>query len=97
MALTNRGVRSGEALANTKVEVGTSSTVVVGANRKRVTVALCNDGANTIYISKGNTAAVLGQGIRLNKEGGSIIIEDWLGEIRAIASTAATSLTVCEV
>lgn len=96
MALTERSKRSGEALFNGVVSVGTGTTEVRPANRKRTTITLVNDGANKIYVFKGSGAET-GKGIPLLKEGGSIIIEDWLGIVTAAALTGATNLCVSEV
>lgn len=95
MALQERSKRSGEGAFNGQVSVATSVTEIRAANRKRVSLTLTNDGANTIYVYKG-TGAALHKGIRLNKEGGFIVIEDWEGVVTAIAETGTTVLCVCE-
>jgi hypothetical protein len=72
------------------------STKVVEANLDRISVTLTNDSENTIYVFKGKGAKV-GEGIRLNAEGGSIVIDDYTGEITAAAKSAESNLGVCEV
>ena len=81
----------------TSVEVGLASTLVLAANPNRVDADLVNDGANVIYLARGN-AAVLNAGIRLNPNGGSYRIGTnnlFLGAINGI-STNETNLTVSE-
>lgn len=92
------------------VSVNTSSTQVRPGNSSRRKIILVNDGANPIYIfyqtgspttgdgvTPNYPTAVVSQGIRLNANGGSITEEDYNGPISAIASTAATVLTVMEL
>lgn len=85
------------AVSNTKVEVKKEeATEVAAKNPGRVTLTLTNDSANVIYVYKGASAAI-NKGIRLNKEGGAIVIDDYTGVVTAAAATAASSLCVCEV
>lgn len=72
------------------------STEVAASNRSRVSLTLTNDSENVIYVFKGE-GVVIGKGIRLNKEGGSIIIADYTGIVTAAAKTAKSNLCVCEV
>lgn len=72
------------------------ATVVAVANSNRVSLTLTNDSENTIYVYKGAGAAV-GKGIRLNKEGGAVIIDDYEGVVTAAAKTAKSNLCVSEV
>jgi len=72
------------------------STEVAAAYGSRVSLTLTNDSENTIYVFKGEGATV-GKGIRLNKEGGAIVIDDYTGIVTAAAKTAKSNLCVCEV
>lgn len=71
-------------------------TTVAAANRARISLTLTNDSENTIYVWKGEGAEV-GKGIRLNKEGGAIVIDDYTGVVTAAAKTAKSNLCVAEV
>jgi len=80
-----------------KVEVKKEEATTVAAdNEARVTLTLTNDSENVVYVWKGAGAKV-GEGIRLNKEGGGIVIDDYSGIVTAAAKTAASSLCVVEV
>ncbi len=76
--------------------VGVASLQLAGFNPLRKKLALVNDSANIIYLVKGNAAAVVGSGIRLNANGGAVVFEPdnygriWRGAIQCI-STGATS------
>ena len=106
---SNRGINQKEFLAaqkalsqassaksNTKVTVGATSTSVVSANASRVSLTLVNDSNEEIYVSKSGTA-ISNEGIRLNANGGSIIITDYTGAVTAISTSGSKNLTVCEV
>ena len=83
---------------NSGVVVGVASTPVLAANPARITATFVNDSNALIYLSKG-APAVIGQGIRLNRWGGSYTIKgDNLTRevINAIATTAASNLVVTE-
>lgn len=54
---------------NTGVDVGTTSTLILGANPKRVYAAIINDSDTDIYLAIG-APAVAHQGIRINANGG---------------------------
>jgi hypothetical protein len=82
------------------VSVGTSSTPVLPANRSRVYALFVNDSANVIYLGFGQNA-VVGQGIRLNANGGSFEMSAgagnlYQGAINAISGTANSNLCVTE-
>ncbi len=86
-----------ESVVDTTVEVQLASTIVLAANDARGDADFVNDGDDAIYLSRGNVA-VLGQGIRLNPNGGSYHIGTnnlFKGIIYGI-STNETDLTVSE-
>lgn len=78
--------------------VGTASGQSHRLNHQRKKLVFVNDSLNIIYISKGTADAVVGSGIRLNPNGGSVIIEPdsyggiWRGAIQAIATGAGSNL-----
>lgn len=82
--------------------VGTASLQVLGPSILRKEAVFVNDSANTIYLSKGATPAVVGSGIRLNANGGVAIIEPdaygriWKGPVQAIAVLAGSNLSWSE-
>lgn len=79
------------------VEVAQESpTEVAASNRSRLSLTLVNDSENLIYVFKGGGAEV-GKGIRLNANGGAIVIDDYTGQVTAAAKTAKSKLCVCEV
>ena len=82
-----------DSVTNFNVSVGTSSTAVRVSSTDRVMVALVNDSDAVIYIALGE-AATINNGIRLNANGGSIVIVNptWTGTINAIATIASSTL-----
>ena len=82
---------------NFNVTVGTSSTEVRAANTNRKLLILINDSDENIYIALGQTAT-LNNGIRLNKNGGSLILNDpkYTGVINAICSSGSKKLVGIE-
>ena len=85
-------------VTDTKVAVGTDTTVVLAANPRRHEAVFVNDSNQPIYLARGNDA-VLNQGIRLNAAGGSYEINRnnlFLGAINAIAEGGAKNLCVSE-
>ena len=80
------------------VVIGAISTAVLAANPDRVTAVFVNDSVQVIYLSEG-AAAVIGDGIRLNPNGGSYEIGPgnlFEGAIYAISGLGAANLTVSE-
>ena len=66
--------------------VTTSSTLVLPSNKFRTSATFVNDSDETIYIRKGQNAA-LNTGIRLNAAGGAYsitLVDLWKGDIHAI-------------
>jgi hypothetical protein len=86
------------------VSVGAASGTVVAANISRRELTIVNDHATQIVylalnITDGSTVptAVLNSGIRLNAAGGSWTTNAYKGPIAAIATGAATGVTVAEI
>lgn len=91
------GVSDSAKTPGSAVEVNKEeATLVAPANPGRVSLTLTNDSENAVYLWKGAGAQV-GKGIRLNKEGGAIVIDDYTGLVTAAAQTAKANLCVCEV
>ncbi len=80
------------------VAVGTASTPVVGSTPGRVELVLTNDSDTTVYLRLAATGAALGQGIRLNANGGSFSTDKYLGPVSAIhGGTGTKNLCVVEI
>ena len=75
-----------------KAEVKT----IVEPNPVRIELYVCNDGENAVYVALGPTA-VAHKGIRLNKEGGTVIITGYLGKVTCITATGEAVVSYAEV
>ncbi len=87
---------SPNAMNNTKVTVGTGTTVVLAYNANRVFAEIFNDSDAVIYLGLGE-AAVMNEGVRI-AIGGSYKFDVnnlWIGAINAIS--AAGSKVVCVI
>ena len=87
-----------DTVTDTKVSVGSSTTVVLAANEARVNAVIVNDSDEIVYIGRGN-AAVLNEGIRLNASGGSYEIDStnlFRGAINGISTSGTKNVTVSE-
>ncbi len=80
-------------ITNFNVSVGSSNTQVLAANSSRKLLILVNDSDEDIYIALGATAT-LNSGIRLNKKGGSLTLDDpkYTGVVNAICSSGSKNL-----
>ena len=86
------------ASAPSAVSVGVASTVILAANANRKGCLLVNTSTAFISLAFG-AAAVLYSGITLNPGGGSFCMDEYsfnTGEIRGIASVAASNIGVQE-
>ncbi|MBA7665531.1 hypothetical protein ES703_73605 [subsurface metagenome] len=77
---------------------GLVSTQLIGHNGRRKKLIICNDAANTCYLTKGDGPAVVNTGIILLPGGVWILEPDlqgyiWQGEIHCISLVAAQNLT----
>ena len=88
-------VRRQDAATPGDVVAVSEGTTVAASNPSRVSLTLTNDSENTIYVFKGAGAEV-GEGIRLNKEGGAIVIDDYTGLVTA-AAESESNLCLSEV
>jgi hypothetical protein len=84
-------------ITNFNVSVGSSSTQVLAANSNRKLLILVNDSDEDIYIALGATAT-LNSGIRLNKKGGSLTLDDpkYTGVVNAICLSGSKNLVGIE-
>jgi hypothetical protein len=99
VSVAGGGKAYGQRSRNITQSVGTSSLLICVADPSRQLLILTNDSANIIYIHFGDTA-VANAGVRLNANGGSLVMgEDdmWHGSITAIASAASSNLCGVEV
>lgn len=78
------------------VTAKTTLETVAEANPARVELYVCNDGAEVAYLALGPTP-VAHKGIRLNKEGGAIVIIGYLGKVTCITAAGESILTTAEV
>lgn len=70
-----------------------TASLVAPADENRVWISLVNDGANIIYLNFGEIA-VANQNMRLNANGGSLLLDGrapWADQIYAICSAGLTS------
>jgi hypothetical protein len=77
--------------------VTTSSAQVLGTSTARTYAAFVNDGANPVYIQLTGNPAKVGEGIRLNSNGGSYEINELnldISSVSAISSGGNSSLTI---
>jgi len=79
-----------------KASVGTSSAELLAPNRKRIAAYITNRGASRVWLALGPTAAKE-EGIMLNPEGGNAVIDNYTGEITAIAEGASNLVTFSEI
>ena len=87
-------------MATSEVTVGASDTSVLAENPNRKFALFINDSDSVIDLDFG-TAAVLGDGVRLNPSGGAYEMSDLLGNldrrsVRAISGGASKQLRVVE-
>src|SRR5512133_3637925 len=85
---------------STVVAVGVATAEALAANANRKYVLLVNDSDTTVYLGLG-VAAVVGQGIRLSANGGSLELDAgsgwYVGAINAIhGGTGAKNLLITE-
>ena len=96
--MVNPLVRPIKTVTDSFATIGAASGLALAANVQRVNAVFVNDSSETIYLARGN-AAVLNRGIRLNANGGSYEIDSsnlFLGDVYAIATGAASNMTVSE-
>jgi hypothetical protein len=79
-----------------KASIGTSSSELLASNRKRIAAYITNRGASRVWLALGASAAKE-EGILLNPEGGSAVIDNYTGQIAAIAEGASNLVTFSEV
>jgi len=94
----NTGINIANVVLNTKVDVGSSSTSVLGSNSTRRFLFLVNDSDENIYVSLG-AIAVMNEGILLTAGGGALTLDTasmWLGTVSAICLSGSKNLTVSE-
>ena len=82
---------------NFAVTVGSTSTLIRSANAARKLLVLVNDSDVVLFVSLGATA-VMNQGIRLNANGGNIVLENpiYTGDIYAICSAGGKNIVGVE-
>lgn len=78
------------------ITVAATSTQVLAARTDRTAAIIINDSDEEIYICYGATAT-LNSGIRLNKQGGTLIEDVYVGIVTAICTSGSKNLTVTEL
>jgi hypothetical protein len=78
------------------VTANTGSKTLAAANRDRIALYLTNTGANAVWLSFGKTA-VAEKGIYLAKEGGSAVVDDYVGIVTVITKSGESLVTLSEV
>ena len=94
----NTGINVANVSLSTKVDVGSTSTLVLASNLQRRYLFLVNDSDEAIYVSLGS-AAVMNEGILLTAGGGALTLDIasmWLGAIYAICASGSKNLTISE-
>lgn len=69
---------------------------LAAANPNRVALIVCNPSAKEVWLGLG-TSAVKEKGIYLKKEGGSVIIDFWLGAVHVITTEGEGVVSFTEV
>ena len=83
---------------NTKVTVGSTSTLILAANSARGFATIVNDSDETIYLGFGE-AAVLNEGLRIASSGGGYEINStnlFIGPIYGISTSGSKVVSVME-
>ncbi len=81
---------------NTKVSIGSTSTLISNVNRNRKFLVLVNDSNEDIYIALGSTA-VMNEGLKINASTGTVTINsDYTGKVYGICSSGGKNLTKVE-
>lgn len=83
--------------SNFEVTIGSTSTEIKAANASRKILALVNNSDVNIFISLGS-AAVMNSGIRLNANGGNIVLASpvYMGAVYGITASGGKSLVGVE-
>ncbi len=86
----------GSTVSEGKISITNASGIIKSANSNRISLIIVNDSTREIYLSKSGTA-VLNEGIRLNRSGGSVTITDWAGVVSGITAAGIKDVTFSEV
>lgn len=78
------------------VTAKTESQTLVTANPDRVAAYITNDGANVVYLALGATATK-NKGIRLSKEGGAAVIDNYTGVVSVVTAEGESVVAFAEI
>jgi hypothetical protein len=78
------------------VKAKTESQTLVEANPGRVALYVTNDGEKTVYLALGE-AATKNEGIRLNAEGGAVVIDNFTGKVTVVTAAGESVVTFSEI
>lgn len=73
-----------------------SQTLIADSAKRRVVAYITNDGANVVYLALGATATK-NKGIRLNKEGGAAVIDNYTGVVSVVTAEGESVVAFSEV
>ena len=85
------------AAVNFAVTVGSTSTLIRSSNASRKLLVLVNDSDVVLFLSLGSPA-VMNQGIRLNANGGNIVLANpiYTGDVYGICTAGGKNIVGCE-
>ena len=97
MVATIGGHLDFDTAVNFSVTVGSTSTLVKSLDANRKLLVLVNDSDVVLFLSLGS-AAVMNQGIRINANGGNIVLENpiFTGNVYAICAAGGKNIVGCE-
>lgn len=86
-------------LTHTSAAVSSTSSITLAANSNRSWLMLFNDHASAVVYCKFDTAAVAGEGLRINAVGGTLVLSARNGsldtrELRCITTDPGSSETI---
>ena len=82
---------------NFAVTVGSTSTLIRSSNASRKLLVLVNDSDVVLFLSLGSPA-VMNQGIRLNANGGNIVLANpiYTGDVYGICTAGGKNIVGCD-
>lgn len=78
------------------VTAKTESKTLAAANLNRIALYVTNDGAQPVYLALGATATK-NKGVRLNKEGGSVVLDEYRGIVTVVTAEGESVVCITEV
>jgi len=88
--------KAASANLTSKISVGSSSTTLIASNGSRKKLIVVNDSDEDVYVNFSGTA-VMNEGIRINKKGGSVTDDVYTGAVTGICTSGSKNVTVTEL